>query len=91
MKQTKQDKVKEVSPVEDLMREHGVLDRILLIYDEILWRQCITIYWGCRPLPMRIICTFGGLSTTETALTVHLVFAEGGLSNELLHNINHEM
>lgn len=38
-KQTKQDKVEEVSPVEDLMREHGVLDRILLIYDEILWRR----------------------------------------------------
>ncbi len=31
--------VEEVSPVEDLMREHGVLDRILLIYDEILWRR----------------------------------------------------
>ena len=29
----------EISPVEDLMREHGVLDRILLIYDEILWRR----------------------------------------------------
>lgn len=27
-----------VSPPEDLMREHGVLRRILLIYDEILWR-----------------------------------------------------
>jgi len=39
VKQTKQHKVEEVSPVEDLMREHGVLDRILLIYDEILWRR----------------------------------------------------
>ncbi|HTS52795.1 MAG TPA: hemerythrin domain-containing protein [Burkholderiales bacterium] len=29
----------EVSPQEDLMREHGVLRRILLIYDEILWRR----------------------------------------------------
>ncbi|MEF3075618.1 hemerythrin domain-containing protein [Methylobacter sp. Wu1] len=38
-KQKKQDTVEEVSPVEDLMREHGVLDRILLIYDEILWRR----------------------------------------------------
>ncbi len=28
----------EVSPAEDLMREHGVLDRILLIYNEILTR-----------------------------------------------------
>jgi len=29
----------EISPPEDLMREHGVLRRILLIYDEILWRR----------------------------------------------------
>jgi hemerythrin-like domain-containing protein len=29
----------EVAPPEDLMREHGVLRRILLIYDEILWRR----------------------------------------------------
>jgi hemerythrin-like domain-containing protein len=28
--------VEEVSPVEDLMREHGVLDRILLIYEKII-------------------------------------------------------
>jgi len=28
----------EISPVEDLMREHGVLSRILLIYDEVLAR-----------------------------------------------------
>ncbi|HEV8384223.1 MAG TPA: hemerythrin domain-containing protein [Candidatus Acidoferrales bacterium] len=28
------EKVEEVSPAEDLMREHGVLNRILLIYDE---------------------------------------------------------
>ena len=28
-----------VSPPEDLMREHGVLRRVLLIYDEILWRR----------------------------------------------------
>lgn len=30
--------VEEVSPTEDLMREHGVLDRILLIYEEIIKR-----------------------------------------------------
>lgn len=30
--------VEEVSPVEDLMREHGALNRILLIYDESLRR-----------------------------------------------------
>jgi hemerythrin-like domain-containing protein len=28
----------EVSPAEDLMREHGVLNRVLLIYDEVLGR-----------------------------------------------------
>jgi len=31
----------EVPPTEDLMREHGVLDRVLLIYDEILWRRLL--------------------------------------------------
>lgn len=31
-------KVEEVSPAEDLMREHGVLDRILLVYGEVLVR-----------------------------------------------------
>jgi hemerythrin-like domain-containing protein len=39
MKRETNSKVEEVSPVEDLMREHGVLDRILLIYDEVLWRR----------------------------------------------------
>jgi len=33
-----QEKVREISPVEDLMREHGILDRILLIYQEIIAR-----------------------------------------------------
>ncbi len=32
-------RTEEVSPVEDLMREHGVLERILLVYAEILWRR----------------------------------------------------
>lgn len=32
------EKLEEVSPVEDLMREHGVLDRILLVYEEIIIR-----------------------------------------------------
>jgi hemerythrin-like domain-containing protein len=31
-------KAEEVSPAEDLMREHGVLDRVLLIYGEVLIR-----------------------------------------------------
>lgn len=30
--------VEEISPIEDLMREHGVLNRILLIYEEIIHR-----------------------------------------------------
>ncbi len=33
-----QEKAEEISPVEDLMREHGVLSRVLLIYEEILHR-----------------------------------------------------
>jgi hemerythrin-like domain-containing protein len=32
------DKAEEVSPAEDLMREHGVLDRVLLVYGEALVR-----------------------------------------------------
>ncbi len=32
---SKEKEAEEVSPTEDLMREHGVLNRILLIYDEI--------------------------------------------------------
>jgi hemerythrin-like domain-containing protein len=31
--------VTEVAPVEDLMREHGLLNRVLLIYDEIIRRM----------------------------------------------------
>ena len=34
----KEDKGEEISPVEDLMREHGALNRVLLIYDEELRR-----------------------------------------------------
>ena len=34
-----EEKVKEVSPPEDLMREHGVLKRILLVYSEALRRM----------------------------------------------------
>ena len=32
------DKEEEISPAEDLMREHGVLNRVLLIYDEMIRR-----------------------------------------------------
>ena len=35
---TKDRQEEEVSPAEDLMREHGVLDRILLIYEDVLGR-----------------------------------------------------
>jgi hemerythrin-like domain-containing protein len=37
-KGSKEQKEIELSPVEDLMREHGILSRILLIYDEIISR-----------------------------------------------------
>lgn len=37
-KQGEEDKEEEVSPAEDLMREHGVLKRILLIYGETIRR-----------------------------------------------------
>jgi hemerythrin-like domain-containing protein len=36
--ETKPDTDEDVSPPEDLMREHGVLKRVMLIYDEILRR-----------------------------------------------------
>jgi hemerythrin-like domain-containing protein len=38
MAQEKQDSEEEVTPAEDLMREHGVLKRVLLVYDEVLRR-----------------------------------------------------
>ena len=37
-KGSKEQNETEISPIEDLMREHGVLARILLIYDEIIKR-----------------------------------------------------
>ena len=33
-----EEKEEEIPPTEDLMREHGVLNRILLIYEEIIKR-----------------------------------------------------
>lgn len=38
VKRGKEPEEEEVSPAEDLMREHGVLERILLVYDEVLAR-----------------------------------------------------
>ena len=37
-KKSEETKGEEISPAEDLMREHGILSRILLIYDEIILR-----------------------------------------------------
>ena len=37
-KKSEEQNVKDISPIEDLMREHGVLSRVLLIYDEIIMR-----------------------------------------------------
>jgi hypothetical protein len=44
----------EVTPTEDLMREHGLLKRILLIYDEI--RNRIVAQTGASGIPAKIAC-----------------------------------
>ena len=41
----------EVSAVEDLMREHGLLDRLLLIYEEVIRRLKSNIDFDNRILP----------------------------------------
>lgn len=46
----------EISPVEDLMREHGVLSRILLIYEEILARLN-----GSQDFPLETLSRSAGL------------------------------
>ncbi len=38
LRSSKEKTAEEVSPTEDLMREHGLLNRVLLIYDEIARR-----------------------------------------------------
>ncbi len=55
---TKEGKEKEfgVNPVEDLMREHGVLRRVLLIYEE-----AITRINGAKPLPSGVIADSAGI------------------------------
>jgi hemerythrin-like domain-containing protein len=40
----------EVGPVEDLMREHGLLDRVLLVYDEVVRRMRAGEKWDPAPL-----------------------------------------
>jgi hemerythrin-like domain-containing protein len=49
-------KAEEVSPDEDLMREHGVLDRILLIYGEVL----IRLHEG-QTVPPEVLTSGAGL------------------------------
>jgi hemerythrin-like domain-containing protein len=46
----KEDAGEDVSPAEDLMREHGVLDRVLLIYDE-----CIRRLAAAEDLPPAVL------------------------------------
>src|SRR5437879_13496113 len=41
MAQQKKEEEEEVPPAEDLMREHGVLKRVLLVYDEIVRRIAV--------------------------------------------------
>lgn len=49
------DQAEEVSPTEDLMREHGLLNRILLIYDEALRR--IAGGQALHPMPVHQAAT----------------------------------
>ncbi|APR82600.1 Hypothetical protein A7982_07949 [Minicystis rosea] len=46
----------EVSPVEDLMREHGVLRRVLLVYDELVRR-----IEGRHPFPFEVLGAAAGI------------------------------
>ena len=46
----------EVSPGEDLMREHGVLSRVLLVYEE-----CIRRLRGKQPLPAAVVSETAGI------------------------------
>lgn len=56
VKQSEIREEEEVSPVEDLMREHGLLARILLIYDEILRRLAAP-----QEIPADILPTAAGM------------------------------
>lgn len=46
----------EVSPAEDLMREHGVLERVLLVYEDIAQRLA-----AAQPFPGDVLPTAAGL------------------------------
>ena len=52
----KEEKESEVNPVEDLMREHGVLRRVLLIYEEAISRIN-----GAKELPSGVIADSAGI------------------------------
>ena len=56
MKQSEIREEEEVSPVEDLMREHGLLERVLLIYDEVLRRL-----GALQPIPADVLPTAAGM------------------------------
>jgi hemerythrin-like domain-containing protein len=51
-----QKEAEEVSPVEDLMREHGVLRRLLLIYEEVTRR-----IENQEPFPLEVLTSAAGL------------------------------
>jgi len=50
------EKESEVNPVEDLMREHGVLGRVLLIYDEAMSRMN-----GAKEVPSGVVADSAGI------------------------------
>jgi len=49
-------KGKEISPAEDLMREHGILSRVLLIYDDIILRLT-----SGKEFPPEVLASSAGL------------------------------
>jgi hemerythrin-like domain-containing protein len=55
-KKENNEKESEVNPVEDLMREHGVLRRVLLIYEEV-----ISLRHGLKKVPPGVIADSAGI------------------------------
>ncbi len=53
---TEEGNAAEISPAEDLMREHGVLSRILLVYEEILGRMKAN-----RSFPVKVLADSAGI------------------------------
>ena len=56
------EKEEEVTPTEDLMREHGVLNRVLLIYEEAARRLI-----GQRELPPEVLADSAGFIREDLA------------------------